>query len=94
MTGVRFVLLDGVSAWRGRRPLRIGPPQRRAVLTALLLNAGRVLSTDQLVAAVWGSAAPDKAAATLHALISALRKALQPDLAPRERGQLIQTIGR
>jgi DNA-binding SARP family transcriptional activator len=91
---VRFVLLDGVSAWRGRRPLRIGPPQRRAVLTALLLNAGRVMTTDQLVAAVWGSAAPEKAAATLHALISALRKALQPDLAPRERGDLIRTIDR
>ena len=88
------MLLDGVAAWRGRRPLRIGPPQRRAVLTALLLNAGRVMTTDQLVAAVWGTAAPDKASATLHALISALRKALQPDLAPRERGQLIRTIDR
>ena len=92
-TQVRFVLLDGVAAWRGRRPLRIGPPQRRAVLTALLLNTGRVMTTDQLVAAVWGSAAPDKASATLHALISALRKALQPDLAPRERGTLIRTVG-
>ena len=91
---VKFVLLDGVAAWRGRRPLRIGPPQRRAVLAALLLNAGRVMTTDQLVAAVWGTAAPDKASATLHALISALRKALQPDLAPRERGQLIRTIDR
>ena len=91
---VRFVLLDGVTAWRGRRPLRIGPPQRRAVLTALLLNAGRVMTTEQLVAAVWGTAAPDKASATLHALISALRKALQPELAPRERGQLIRTIDR
>jgi DNA-binding SARP family transcriptional activator len=91
---VRFVLLDGVAAWRGRRPLRIGPPQRRAVLTALLLNAGRVMTTEQLVAAVWGTAAPDKASATLHALISALRKALQPDLAPRERDQLIRTIDR
>ena len=92
MTRVRFVLLDGVAAWRGRQPLRIGPPQRRAVLAALLVNAGRTMTTDQLVAAVWGTAAPDKASATLHALISALRKALQPDLAPRERGQLIRTI--
>ncbi len=91
---VRFVLLNGVAAWRGRRPLRIGPPQRRAVLTALLLNTGRVMTTDQLVAAVWGSAAPEKASATLHALISALRKALQPDLAPRERDQLIRTVDR
>jgi DNA-binding SARP family transcriptional activator len=91
---VRFVLLDGVGAWRDRRPLRIGPPQRRAVLTALLLNAGRVMTTDQLVAAVWGSAAPEKASATLHALISALRKALAPDLAPRERDQLIRTVDR
>lgn len=93
-TQVRFVLLAGVGAWRGRRPLRIGPPRRRAVLTALLLNAGRVLTTDQLVAAVWGTAAPDKALATLHALISALRKALQPDLAPRERNRLIRTVDR
>jgi DNA-binding SARP family transcriptional activator len=89
---VRFVLLDGVAAWRGRHPLRIGPPQRRAVLAALLVNAGRMMTTEQLVAAVWGAAAPDKASATLHALISALRKALQPDLAPRERGRLIRTI--
>ena len=91
---VRFVLLDGVAAWRGRHPLRIGPPQRRAVLTALLLNTGRVMTTDQLVAAVWGTAAPEKASATLHALISALRKALQPELAPRERDQLIRTVDR
>lgn len=93
MTGapVRFVLLDGVAAWRGRDSLPIGPPQRRAVLAALLVNAGRMMTTEQLVAAVWGTAAPDKASATLHVLVSALRKALRPEPA-RERDGLIRAV--
>ncbi|HEX3779467.1 MAG TPA: BTAD domain-containing putative transcriptional regulator [Pseudonocardiaceae bacterium] len=89
---VVVIMLNGVRASLGQRQLRLGPPQRCAVAAALLLNAGRVVTTDRLVAAVWGDAAPSKAAVALQAHVSALRKAFAPDLGPRERDRVLRTV--
>ncbi|MFS0898513.1 AfsR/SARP family transcriptional regulator [Mycolicibacterium litorale] len=58
-------------------PVDIGPPKQRAVLAVLLLAAGRVVSVDRLVDAVWGDDAPGSATAGLQAYISNLRRALR-----------------
>jgi predicted ATPase/DNA-binding SARP family transcriptional activator/tetratricopeptide (TPR) repeat protein len=48
----------------------------RAVLEVLLLNAGRVMSTNALVDALWGEQLPANAANALQGRISRLRRAL------------------
>ena len=57
-------------------PLLIGGRKQRAVLALLLLEAGRVVSTDRLIAALWGDRPPRTAATSLHNFVSQLRKTL------------------
>jgi DNA-binding SARP family transcriptional activator len=89
---LRCTLLDGVRADRGDQSLRLGPPQRRAVLNVLLLNAGRVQGVDTLLHAVWGETPPAKASGALQVHVSALRRELEPGRAPRERSGLIRSV--
>ncbi|HET6500291.1 MAG TPA: BTAD domain-containing putative transcriptional regulator [Amycolatopsis sp.] len=88
-----FTLLDGVAATRDYRQIVLGPPQRRAVLMALLLRAGRVVGVDQLVDSVWDDA-PAQPSAALQVHVSSLRRALEPECAPRERRGVIRSVGR
>ncbi|MHA0286237.1 BTAD domain-containing putative transcriptional regulator [Mycobacterium sp. C3-094] len=55
----------------------IGPPKQRVVLAMLALAAGRVVSVDRLVDAVWGEDIPASATASLQAYVSNLRRALR-----------------
>src|ERR687898_1509093 len=50
--------------------------QQRALLAALALRAGEVVSTDRLVADLWGERAPASAIGSLQNTVSGLRKAL------------------
>lgn len=50
--------------------------QHRALLALLLLRAGEVVATDDLVDALWGERPPESAQTALHGHISALRKRL------------------
>ncbi|MFJ2262030.1 BTAD domain-containing putative transcriptional regulator [Streptomyces sp. NPDC087844] len=73
---LRFALLGPVRAWRGDREICLGPPRRKAVLVALLLRAGAYVSPAELIDAVWGSAPPTAASASLHTHIHHLRRCL------------------
>jgi DNA-binding SARP family transcriptional activator len=61
-------------------PLLLGGLKQRAVLAVLLLDAGRVVSVDRLIDALWGEQPPRTAATSLQNFISALRKTLGPDV--------------
>ncbi|WP_458244977.1 BTAD domain-containing putative transcriptional regulator [Streptomyces sp. MAI_2237] len=54
----------------------IGSPKVRALLAALLLEAGRVVSVDSLKDALWGLAPPASAHASLHNHVARLRRLL------------------
>ncbi|MEU1165972.1 BTAD domain-containing putative transcriptional regulator, partial [Streptomyces sp. NPDC005921] len=54
----------------------IGSPKVRALLAALLLEAGRVVSVDSLKDALWGGAPPVSAQASLHNHVTRLRRLL------------------
>jgi DNA-binding SARP family transcriptional activator len=57
--------------------LRMLPRRReRALLAALLLRAGEVVSTDRLLEAIWGETPPRTAVGSLQNGVSELRKAL------------------
>jgi len=58
------------------RPVDIGGAQPRVVLALLVAEAGRVVSTDTLLDAVWGDEPPASAAGTLQTYVSRLRRAL------------------
>jgi len=54
--------------------------QQRALLAALALRAGEVVSTDRLVADLWGETAPTSATGSLQNTVSALRKLIGRDV--------------
>lgn len=54
----------------------IAAPKQRAALAVLLLDAGRVVPTGRIVAAIWGDDPPPAAASSLEASVSKLRRAL------------------
>ncbi|MEV6053345.1 BTAD domain-containing putative transcriptional regulator [Streptomyces sp. NPDC052107] len=58
----------------------IGSPKVRALLAALLLEPGRVVSVESLKDALWGGAPPVSAQASLHNHVTRLRRLLDdPD---------------
>ena len=72
-----FRILGPLEVRDGSEVLRLGGPRQRSLLAVLLLHADEVVSSDRLLEAVWGDAAPVPGA--LHAQISRLRKVLEPD---------------
>ncbi|MDP8929612.1 MAG: AfsR/SARP family transcriptional regulator [Actinomycetota bacterium] len=63
----------------------------RALLAILVLRAGEVVSTDQLVDELWGESPPPTVAAALHNLVSALRKRLEPTRATGSAPKVLET---
>jgi DNA-binding SARP family transcriptional activator/tetratricopeptide (TPR) repeat protein len=74
---VDFRLLGPVEVWSAGRRLEAGPPQQRAVLAALLADAGRLVTVETLVDRVWGHEPPSGARRALHAHIARIRQLLR-----------------
>ncbi|GAA2623433.1 AfsR/SARP family transcriptional regulator [Paractinoplanes durhamensis] len=54
----------------------VGPPQRRKVLAALAIEAGRPVSAETLIDRVWDEEPPNSPRRALHAHISHIRRAI------------------
>jgi DNA-binding SARP family transcriptional activator len=65
------VVADGQS-------LALGGAKQRAVLAMLVVQAGRVVSSDRLIEGVWQGRPPDHAGVTLRGYVSRLRGVLEP----------------
>ena len=65
------LVVDGVS-------IDVRGSKRRALLALLAMAGGRAVTADQLVDALWPSAAPDSGRAALHSQVSRLRGHLGP----------------
>jgi DNA-binding SARP family transcriptional activator/tetratricopeptide (TPR) repeat protein len=76
---VEFRLLGPVEAWTKTGRIEVGPPQRRAVLAALLVDPGQLVSTETLIDRVWGERAVPGARRALHAHIARIRQLLRTD---------------
>src|SRR5690349_13933230 len=74
---VRFALLGPVELIAGPGSVPAGSPRSQAFLAYLLLNAKRVVSRDELVAALWGPAEPSSASAQIHVAVSTVRRLLR-----------------
>ncbi|WP_051808768.1 BTAD domain-containing putative transcriptional regulator [Actinoplanes subtropicus] len=90
---LRFEILGEVRAIRAGAPIDLGPAKQRAVLAVLLLQAGRPVPTHQIVDAVWGDEPPENGANVVQKYVAGLRRALDPDRAPRTPGELLALTG-
>ncbi|WP_433662101.1 AfsR/SARP family transcriptional regulator [Nocardia sp. CA-128927] len=90
---LQFVLLGEVRAWRGEAALQLGPPQRRAVLAALLLRAGSAVTAAELVEGIWGEQPVPRAIAALRTHVAQLRRTLEPDRVARGQSTVLVSIG-
>ena len=73
---LEFRILGPVEVWKDGEPLQLGSRKQRATLALLLVDAGRVVSTDRLIDALWGESPPRTASTSLQNFVSALRKSL------------------
>jgi class 3 adenylate cyclase/DNA-binding SARP family transcriptional activator len=90
---VEFAILGPLEARSSGEPVSLGGPKQRALLAMLLLEAGRVVSLDRLVEALWSGAPPPTAVASLQNFVAQLRKALGPEvIETRPPGYLIRLV--
>ena len=73
---LKFGLLGPLLVCRGETVLAVPAGKQRALLAALLLNVGRVVSADELIDVLWDTSPPVSARASLHNYVKRLRKAL------------------
>ncbi|MDX6510901.1 MAG: hypothetical protein QOE36_405 [Gaiellaceae bacterium] len=76
MRQLDYRLLGPLEVSEGGEALPLGRTQQRAVLALLLLHAGRTVSTDQLIEALWPEKGPAKPQTAIQGYVSGLRKAL------------------
>jgi DNA-binding SARP family transcriptional activator len=77
---MRVNILGPLEVEAGGVPAEIGGHRLRALLTRLALDPGRVVSTEALASAVWGTDLPADQANALQSLVSRLRRVLPEDV--------------
>ncbi|TCO60717.1 AfsR/SARP family transcriptional regulator [Actinocrispum wychmicini] len=86
----RFTLLGPLSVRNDAGTVALGGVRAQCVLAALMLNAGKVTSVDQLVGAAWATAPPAGARVLVQNRISVVRRVFRvAGLSP----ELITTVG-
>ena len=85
--GLRFGILGPLEVVDGSGdPAEIAGPRLRVLLTALLLDAGRVVTGERLIDDLWEGDSPSGAVNALQSLVSRLRRGL-----PAGHGRLIES---
>ncbi|MFJ5035765.1 AfsR/SARP family transcriptional regulator [Streptomyces sp. NPDC088560] len=89
---MRFSVLGSVKAWSDDREIRLGSPQQRAVLAALLLKRGKTVGVDELISAVWGDDRPSGSVPVIRTYISRLRRVLKDECVEDSSPEIIQSV--
>jgi DNA-binding SARP family transcriptional activator len=90
---LEFRLLGPLEVRDDSASVPIGGQKQRALLALLLLDAGHVVSTDHLIAALWGETPPRTAATSLQNFVSQLRKQLGPDVLETKTPGYVLRVG-
>ncbi|MGC4109795.1 MAG: BTAD domain-containing putative transcriptional regulator [Nocardioides sp.] len=91
--GLRFALYGGPRVTRDGVELDLGPPQRRALLTLLMLAGGGAVSMELIVETLWEDDPPDTAVNVVHRHVGQLRRVLEPSLTNRQPGSYVGAAG-
>jgi DNA-binding SARP family transcriptional activator len=75
-TGVEFRILGPFEVLENGQALALAAAKQKALLAMLLLRANQVVSSDELIGALWGDGPPETATKALHVYVSQLRKLL------------------
>ncbi|WAU82275.1 BTAD domain-containing putative transcriptional regulator [Streptomyces sp. Qhu-G9] len=86
-----FHALGPVEAIVCGRPVDVGAPKQRTLLALLVSQAGRPVTTDVIVEALWQGSPPPSAMTSLQAYVAKLRKVLEPGRAPRTPARILRT---
>lgn len=86
---VRVGVLGWIRASVDDDTVELGGPRQQALLAALAARAGRTVSTDVLIDAVWDGDPPAAAAQTLRSYVARLRRSF--DRAGVEGGSVVRT---
>ena len=86
---MEFGILGPLEVRCDGRERPIAGAKQRALLAVLLLNVNHVVSSDRLVAELWGGEPPESGQAALRVRVSQLRKVLEPGCParPQERSR-------
>src|ERR671918_961043 len=88
---MRFRILGPLEVSDQDRPLDLGAIKQRSLLALLLLNANEIVSTDRLIAELWGDSPPSTVAKSVHTYVSRLRKEIPGDrLVTRPPGYVLR----
>jgi DNA-binding SARP family transcriptional activator len=87
---MEFGILGPLRVARGGADIDLGPFKQRALLALLVLQVGRVVSTDRILEELWGDDAAGKEQA-LWVYVSRLRSALEPERSGRGASGVLQT---
>ncbi|GAA3554190.1 hypothetical protein GCM10022419_038220 [Nonomuraea rosea] len=84
-----FTALGPFQAWSDGASLDLGGQRQRAVLARLLVAGGRAVPVNTLIDELWPGSPPAQALSTIQGYVSRLRRALEPDRAPREEAGVL-----
>src|SRR4051794_14106621 len=74
-----FRVLGPLEVSDGGRAVALGAVKQRSLLAILLQRPNAVVSTDHLLAELWGDSPPGSAENSIHVYVSRLRKELGPE---------------
>jgi predicted ATPase/DNA-binding SARP family transcriptional activator len=88
---VDFRILGPLEVLDGDRGLALGGIKQRALLAVLLLHVNEVVSSDLLIAALWGDEPLEDAPGALQVAVSRLRRTLDPGRRSGQPSELLIT---
>lgn len=92
MADIEIRLLGPLEALRDGQTVVLGGAKQRGALALLALNAGRVVSADSLIEALWDEHPPATAATALQGHVSRLRRLLgAEEIVTRSPGYVLET---
>ena len=86
-------VLGPAQASSGGAVVNLGPRKQRALLAALALHRGRIVSVDAIIDLLWPEAPPRGVVGTLQTYVAGLRRALEPDRPARATASMLVTSG-